>query len=338
MKSIIKFLIYESLATIGLPHRLHNILNKRQLTILMYHGIIDEALYLGDWCFLDVMSFRAQLCYLKKHFNIISLSDAIGSLNKGEVKYPTAVITFDDGYQNNFDIAYPILCEENVPATIFLTTGLIDTDKTVWTGHLHNAFSKTKMLEIHWRDKKLALSTKKEKQDALDFVKSRLKRERHSNLISEVKAVVSILGESEACKIDSDSPYRMLNIDSIIKMRNSNLISFGAHTISHPILSNLPEADQKIEIMQSIKEVADMIGGPCGFFAYPNGGLSDYDNKTVEILKHCGVKASLTTIDGTCDPNTPMMELKRFGVGANMSMANFKLMVHNVIARIKVLR
>ena len=106
-------------------------------------GLLRIPSWSNDWCFVDEHSFRMQIEYLKKHFEIISLSEAVGRMEKGEIKRPTAVITFDDGYQNNYDVAFPILCRERIPATIFLTTGLINTNDTVWYCRFNLALSQT---------------------------------------------------------------------------------------------------------------------------------------------------------------------------------------------------
>jgi len=335
MMSILKSLSFRAMAATGLPHRVHSLLNQGKLTILMYHGIIATAQSLPDWCFVEVSSFHAQMKYLKKHFNVISLSEAVKLLKHGEVPASTAVITFDDGYQNNYDSAFPILCSENLPATIFLVTGLIDTDLTIWTGALHNAFSKTQIATLRWRGSSFDLSNIHLKQRALATIKAVLKREPHSILKDEVGYIVSILIGGETYRVEEKSPYRILDSKSILKMANSNLIEFGAHTHTHPILGNLSNQEQEREILKSIEVVKFITKHPCSFFAYPNGGETDYNSDTLSILDRSEIEASLTTIEGSSGPTTPLMELRRFGIGSDMNMATFKLAIHNIINRMR---
>jgi len=337
MKSLIKTVSYSTIAATGLPHWIHRFLNQGQLSILMYHGIIDTTQSLPDWCFVDATSFRTQMKYIKEHFNVVSLSEAVRLLKRGNISSPTAVITFDDGYQNNYDFAFPILCEENLPATIFLATGSIDTDLTIWTGALHNACSKTQNPAFSWRGKLFDLSNIQQKQQLLAAVKMDLKRESHSELKDKVGEIVSELIGGETYRVEFDSPYRMLDRKSIRDMANSNLIEFGAHTHTHPILGNLSKQEQEREILKSIEVVKSVIEQPCTFFAYPNGGQEDYNADTLSILENSGIETSLTTIVGTNGPGTPIMELRRFGIGSDMNMATFKLTVHNIINRINTL-
>lgn len=337
MKSLLKSLSFRTIAASGLPHRLHGYLNKGQLSILMYHGIVDEKLSLPDWCFLDTSSFRAQMKYLKKHFKVVSLTEAVYLLNTGKLMTPTAVITFDDGYQNNYDCAFPILYEENLPATIFLTSSLINTDLTIWTGVLHNAFSNTENATFKWRGTSFNLKSIQNKQRALATVKADLKKEPYSVLKNEMGKIVSELINSDTSRIDESSPYKILDSKSIQKMADSNLIDFGAHTHTHPILANLSRQEQESEILKSIEIVKSVTAQSCTLFAYPNGGKSDYNDDTISILEKSDIEATVSTNEGTCSSKTPIMELNRFGIGADMNMVTFKLVVHNIINRLKTI-
>ena len=333
----LKSILYSFIATFGLPSGIHRLLYPSNISILMYHGIVDNPLYLPDWCLIDSSSFRNQLQYLKRHFNIVSLTDAVALLASGNIDEPTAVITFDDGYQNNYDCAFPILREAGIPATIFLTTGLLDTNLTVWTGHLHDAFANTSLSTISWRGQTFDISTKDNKLKSLQAIKNTLKHQDHSYLQKEVYEIVCSLVGDEGYHINENSPYRMLSEASIRKMQDSGLIEFGAHTHNHPILSNLSKDRQEFEIGRSIEKVGTLIGKPCTLFAYPNGSKNDYSDITISILKEHGITIALTTIEDTCKSGTPNMELRRFSIGSNMNLANFKLTVHNTINMTKML-
>lgn len=335
MKSLLKSLTYRAIAATGLPYRIHSFLNQGQLSILMYHGIIDRAQSLSDWCFVDVSSFRAQIKYLKKHFKVISLSEAVGLLKSGDISSPTAVITFDDGYQNIYDLAFPILHEENVPATIFLATSSVDTDSTIWTGALHNAIAKTQKPTFSWHGSSFELHNTQNKQDALTIIKAGMKKKSQSEIMEEVGKIISELIGVESYRVEEDSPYRILNIKSIRKMVNSSLIEFGAHTHTHPILGNMSKQEQEREILISVEVVNSVTKQQCSFFAYPNGGKDDYNSDTLSILEKSEIKASVTTISGTCGPTTPIMELRRLGIGSDMNLATFKMTVHNIVDRMK---
>lgn len=318
-----------------IPRLLHRLAYQDELTVIMYHGIIKEPLMVNDWCFIDEQSFRMQILYLKKHFEIISLSEAVERLRDGEIKRPTAVITFDDGYQNSYDVAFPILYKEKIPATLFLTTGLIDTNDTVWHCRLNLALSKTRRPYIEWNGFKFDLSTLNLRAKASTAIQDNFKELPHSQLMEGIRNVILKLGGDPDCSIEIGSPFRMLDKNAIGEMATSGLIEFGAHTHQHMILSRLSAEERLNEIRRSVDAIHELTGRPCKSFAYPNGRMQDYDPESIKYLNACGIEMAVTTISGPNDRSTPVMELKRYGIGSNLSMAEFQLMVHHFISKVK---
>jgi peptidoglycan/xylan/chitin deacetylase (PgdA/CDA1 family) len=312
----------------------HRLAYQDKLTIIMYHGIIRSPLLVDDWCFVDENSFRAQIAYLKKHFEIIALSEAVERMRNGGIKRPTAVITFDDGYQNNFDVAFPILGREGIPATIFLTTGLINTNDTVWYCRLNVALSQTRRHFIEWNGFRFGLSTSDQKAKASAAIQESLKNLEQSQLMTTIRNIILELDENPDRSIEMGSPFRMLEKNAIAEMLASGLIEFGAHTHRHAILTRLSDGERYSEIRQSINTVYKLTGRPCKYFAYPNGRVEDYNIETIRDLETCGIQIGVTTISGPNDIMTPVMELRRYGIGAHLSMAAFQLMVHHFISKV----
>src|SRR5438046_5518222 len=104
-----KRLILRSLAASGLPRLVQHALFPGELAVLMYHAVVREPLPVPDWCFVLEDDFARQMAYLKRHFDLLPLSAALAALGAGRIRRPTAVITFDDGFQNVRDIAFPVL-------------------------------------------------------------------------------------------------------------------------------------------------------------------------------------------------------------------------------------
>ena len=317
-----------------MPQLFHKWAYRDELTIVMYHGITRSPLAVADWCFVEENSFSMQIAYLKKHFEIISLSKAVERMRNGGIKRPTAVITFDDGYQNNFDVAFPILYKEKIPATLFLTTGLIDTNDTVWHCHLNLALSQTRRLHIEWNGFKFDLSTLDLKAKASAAIQDNLKELPPLQLMATMRDIILKLDGDPDCSIGTGSPYRMLNKNAIAEMVASGLVEFGAHTHQHLILSRLSAAERFNEIRRSIDAIRELTGHPCKYFAYPNGRMGDYDPDSIQHLKACGIQMAVTTISGPNDRMTPVMELRRYGVGSDLSMEGFQLMVHHFISKV----
>lgn len=332
----IKGLGYEVVSRLGLPY-LQKRISREYIAIVMYHGIIKSPLSFYDWSFVEEKDFRAQIKYLKEHFEVIPLSAVKERIRSGVRKdKPAVAITFDDGYQNNYDVAFPVLCEAKVPATIFLTTDYVDTNQTIWPFKLHDAFSRTLKTWFEWDGDRFEIPGPKEKLKSLGVIKERLKRLPREKVFASVRDIVLRLGMDPDKGLEESSPYRILRSESIRSMQESGLVDFGAHTRSHSILSRLSREEQEKEIQGSIDSVKAVTGRNCALFAYPNGGEGDYEKETVAILQECGISAAVNTINGFNNSQSSMMELKRYGVGAGLSLANFKLMVHHVIAVAKL--
>lgn len=294
------------------------------LTIFMYHGVIRSPLKIYDWCFINESLFRSQLKYIKGHFELVHLSQAIDLLSDGRINIPLAVITFDDGFQNNYDVAFSILREEGLPATIFLVTGLINTSDTVWFCRLNLALAETKRTFHDWNGYRFDLSRPIPKAKTASVIKDKLKELPHPQLMAELSKITLELGVDPDRPIEVDSPFRMLNHNAIEEMAASELIDFGAHTHSHAILSLLTPNERYEEITRSVTTIHELTGRPCELFAYPNGRAQDYNDETIVTLNALGVRASVTAIDGLNGAKTPLMQLRRYGIGADLSMNKFK--------------
>lgn len=328
-KKIIKESIFWLLAQIKLPQLFQKKFEKKSLTIVTYHAVIDKPLPLNDWCFIEKSNFYEQMLYLKEKFNIINLSKAVELLKSSEIYEPTAVVTFDDGFQNNFDTAFPILLELGVPATIFLNTKFIDTDDAIWFCRINRAFEETKKNMLYWNGCEYKLKSQKDKIIASASIQASLKKFSHSRLLNEVRKIILCLGGDPDQGVAKNSPYRMLCSSAIDKMKKSGLIDFGAHTHSHAILAGLPRIDKKLEINNSIMDVEKLTNETCKAFAYPNGGIDDFDDETIKCLESCGIKLALTMIPGPNSTNTNLFQLKRYGIGGNTSISTFKTIVHH---------
>ena len=216
--------------------------------ILMYHAVVREPLKVADWCFLGEETFRRQIQYLADTCDVIPLSSALTRMREGGVCRPAAAITFDDGFQNNFEVALPILRDAGLPATIFLTSGLIGTSDTVWFCRLNRAIAQTRNRLVEWNGHCFPLTSIDARVSASATLQSLLKVLPHPRLLGAVREIVLVLGDDPDAPVAADSPYRMLSLSAIASMTASGLIELGAHTRSHAILSLLTPEEQLEEI------------------------------------------------------------------------------------------
>ena len=253
----------------------------------------------------------------------------------GSFDKPTLVITFDDGYQNNYNVAFPILAEFGCPATIFLATKYIDSEAMPWFCRLHRALTLTTKQSLSWRGAVFDLGDSELKSCSSNALHRSLKRN-HPYLIDDlVTEICQKLEVGEQESPVSESPYQMLTSAAIQAMMKSGLIDFGAHTHSHAILGKLSPREQKDEILGSLSLVERLTGRPCRSFAYPNGLRGDYDLSAMRLLKTAGVVSAMSSIAGPNTRTTPALEFQRYSVGSSLNLAEFESIVHHIYHRIK---
>jgi peptidoglycan/xylan/chitin deacetylase (PgdA/CDA1 family) len=303
------------------------------VTILLYHAVISSPLAVPDWCFLDERLFRQQLEYLARHFDVVSLHDAVRLLRHRRVERPTAAITFDDGFQSVHDVALPVLKRMGLPASVFVVSGLVGTDDTPWYCRLNRALGVATRRSLEWREESFPLDSAPLRGRAGAILQERLKELPHPRLMHELSAVVGALGDDAERPIPPASSYRMMGARELQALTAGGLFEVGAHGVSHAILSLLPPEDREREIAESVAAVKRLTGQACRYFSYPNGLAADYDRDTRRLLKELGVEAALTAVAGANVPTTSPMELRRYGVGAETTFSEFQLMVHHALPR-----
>ena len=139
---------------------------RRQALILTYHSIIPAPLPFTISHHLPVDRFEKQVALLANRFRCVSLSTLVGEIKQGKIEPYTVAITFDDGFFNNFSVAYPILKHHGIPATVFLSVGYIGTPKLLWPEMLAIVLMSSEKKKITLDDRELPLSSAREKTDA----------------------------------------------------------------------------------------------------------------------------------------------------------------------------
>jgi peptidoglycan/xylan/chitin deacetylase (PgdA/CDA1 family) len=335
LKKTLKRLAFGVMAGSGLNRLLYGAFHRGHLAVLMYHAVVRRPLPVYDWCFLSEEVFAGHLRYLRDRCDVLPLEEAIRRLRAGQLHRPTVAITLDDGFQNNYDVAYPLLREHGMPATVFLTTGLIDTDRTVWFCRLLQGIVDTRRDAIEWEGERFPLGTPCERSIASARLQARLKRLPQPRLLEKLDEIEDRLGSPRNPSIPADSPFRILGRAALADLAADGSIAFGAHTDSHAILSLLDETEQRREIRSSLDAVAAATGRPCRFFSYPNGRIGDYNGRTLGVLRACGISDAFTSIDGPNLPATPPLELFRYGVSADIDPSDFAMTVFHAKNRLR---
>jgi peptidoglycan/xylan/chitin deacetylase (PgdA/CDA1 family) len=280
---------------------------ERNGQILIYHRVNDE----GDPYFGGIPTelFDRQMAYLASRFHVLPLSDLVERLRAGTLPDNAVAVTFDDGYRDNYLRAFPILTKHSLPATIFLTTSAIGSDRQLWHDDVFSAFRET-------HEPALVTFGPGRIQGPLSSIPERLR------LQHEVLRYVRTLnpeGRSEAIAVLREllrvgspppAPGLMLTWDEVRAMSRSG-IEFGSHTSTHPILSRLGSDLARREILDSKRVIEERLGTAVRGFAYPNGTRADFLPETKAIVREAGYAYAVTTIPGTNEPEQDLFELRR---------------------------
>jgi peptidoglycan/xylan/chitin deacetylase (PgdA/CDA1 family) len=275
--------------------------------ILLYHKVNDDHdPYLAS---LPVEEFRRQMQYLAKNFALVSLDDiAEGRIGPSDRKFAVAV-TFDDGYRDNFTNAFPILKELNIPATIYLATGYIGTGRLPWYDQVCLAFKLTARNELgaDYCTPCGSLAGEGDRLALVDRVLEWLRQKDDDARPEAMTRLFTALGVPATLTL----PNYMLDWDAVRQMQGCG-ITFGAHSVNHPVLSQLSPGQLQREIGDSKKTIEQKLGTRVRHFAYPFGRPKHFNETVKRVVEQSGLQTAVTTVYGYNAPGDDLLELKRF--------------------------
>ena len=298
-----------------------------QLLIVMYHGILPERRAWDHWCQIPADEFRWQIKYLKRHYDVLPLSEIVSRrLSGSPLPRRCAAITFDDGLRNNFEVAFPILRDLNVPATMYLATGYVGTDNLLWQDRLFAEIQSFDSMEVDLSSHDLGIHQWDDvstRQDVFDTVLTDFKRlpaDQKDQALSEVCRQTANAGLQNPTRLD----FQLMSWDNAAEMLDSGLIEIGPHTVNHELLSRLSDEQVHSEIVDSHDAVLQNLDTSSPTFAFPNGTKADYDHRVFSTLKACGIPAAVTTVSGLNRSSQSTLELKRVGIGSDAERWQFR--------------
>ncbi|MBI4437187.1 MAG: polysaccharide deacetylase family protein [Candidatus Omnitrophica bacterium] len=229
------------------------------LRILLYHSISDTW---EDDLSVPVEAFREQMAYLADHYHVIPLEEACRRLEEGDpFSEKTVVMTFDDGYRDNFDRAYPILEKFRLPATIFLLIGGIGTEK-------------------RW--------------------------------------------PPDAGEPHGPLDHELLSWEEVQQMQRGGLVTFGSHTMSHALFSDLSPQQAREEISTSKRLLEEKLGKGLYAFTYPFGTALEATDSVKHLVRESGFYCACTAMIGGNGKGSDLFALRRTPIEWSDGMDLFK--------------
>ncbi len=284
-----KDLLAQVLHYSGVRSVLHATGTWRGLIVLNYHRVGDPAgsrLDHGVWS-ASVAAFDDQLSRLARSCDVIGLKDLDRALLDRRGRY--ALITFDDGYRDNYEIAFPILRRHRLPAVFCLTTGFLDDRRVAWWDEIAWMIRSSRapgLPENPWTGSPLEFD-EPHRQTAVATLLTLFKRLPWE----ETEPLLDFLAEatgSGRCPIDVEGPTWM-TWEMVREMRQAGMDVAG-HTVTHPILARLSPEEQAFEVAQCKARMESELGEPIEAFSYPVGAPDCFDAVTQHCLERAGYR------------------------------------------------
>ena len=304
--------------------------------ILMYHRVTEQEIDPWTMC-VTSQHFAEQLATLQKEFNPISLRQLVQAQKEGKIPERAVAVTFDDGYADNLHNAKPLLEQYRIPATVFIANGHIGNDREFWWDELERILLQPGKLPESLTLRINGKSFKWELGDNTGYGKNKHQRTNensgvvscHENyrlnrsLYFTIHQLLQPLTEVDQNKVIEEllvwagikpvrrSTYRTLSVDELRTLSQGEFIEVGAHTVTHPLLSGLPESVQQDEVQRSKITLEESIGQQVRSFAYPYGS---YTNETVAIIRKAGFDCACSTTSDSVWRGNDRFQLPRVTV------------------------
>ena len=328
--SALKEVIARLLVATGVP-ALSRRLQRRRLTIFMFHGVEAEPISPPCPYVNDAATLRRELEYVRRCFHVLPLEEALERLYAGTLPDRAAAITFDDGTRNLLTHAAPVLRDIGLPAAVFLATGPMGTDETLWPDRLWLAFARTNALEVDLTMFGLgtvSLRSVADRGAACAAIVERLKDLPDEERMERIESLVATL-EPES---DGDAgPFRMLSWEEAHALASDGNVTLHPHSVTHPILSRCSDEKVEYEIFESCATLERETGRTPSVFAYPNGRPEDFDERARAALRGRGVRWALATTSGLAHRKSDPLSLPRIGLGSGQSDALFRLVASGAL-------
>lgn len=300
--------------------------HRSSVPVLMFHGVMPDAEkspFNTKGKMISPERMKSFLDRILRIFDVISAEEFVSIILAGKSLSNSILITFDDGYENVYRYAYPILKELGLPFAVFVSTGFVDTDKVLPWDLLNFAVMSTteRLLPAGVLPREIELGSLEAKRAALALLKESLKKESADRVAEHIERICKSL------KTRLDAPellaVRFLKSSEIKEMSGSGVV-FGGHTVNHPILSRESSERARSEIRLCKQELESITGKKVSIFAYPNGAIGDFDETTKSELEEAGYLAAFTTIHGLYHPGDDPLEIPRIAVDSRWSSEEFE--------------
>ncbi len=299
---------------------LRNLFNEKKNTfsIFLFHGVIKKNFFnIRNYNQKHILKkdFIKILKYLKQKGTSLSIDEII-NYKKNKVKFPknSFNITFDDGFENNYSIAAPILNKMKIKTTFYFSTDFVQNNSMSWIDKVEYCLEKTKQKSIFVDEiGELILTNKFYKVKALKKIRKIIKKKINININVFVTKIFKICKVKKIKSLNSNIDKK-INWRQIKKLNDNYLFTIGGHSHNHMPLTSFKGKDLDLQINKSINLFKKKLNITLRHYSYPEGQKIDYNEKIIKKLKLKGIKCCPTAIKGYNSQNTDLFNLRRIQI------------------------
>lgn len=292
--------------------------------ILNYHRIGDKHSSLLDrnlWSATEE-DFDSQISMISRNFDVIGLDDLDSAFKRQHGRF--VMVTFDDGYQDNYTNAFPILKSHDVPATFFITTGFLDIPMVPWWDEIAWMVRTSPLdaLDVNpWTTTPVPFD-EPHREVAIKRLLTIYKGLSGSVTLNYLNFLAEEL-KTGRCPIQVAQELWM-TWDMIREMKQGGM-RFGGHTVTHPVLANIPQEQQDYEVGTCRRRLVEELGEPIDAFGYPVGGAKSFNSDTREVLIRHGYKWAFVFMGGYCRPgHQDRLTISRTAIETDIDLPHFR--------------
>ena len=287
---------------------------------MLYHGVTQSTgqgiqNYSGKHIHVDL--FAEQMRHLKRRCSVLSIDEVVRLTQAGE-PFPerAAVVSFDDGFENNYTVAAPILDDIGVPAVFYISSGIVNTNMMFWVDEIEDCLNLTANPSFTITlDKPTGFSTSS-REDRIATIE-KIKQYCKLSTSGEKNRVIAALIEASGVipAVEHAHDYRKITWKQLQTMAANTLFTIGGHSLYHDILSELPPERMEDDIRLSIDLLGYQLKRPIVHYSYPEGQAHHFNENVIKCLSANGIVCSPSAIDGINPKGTDLFRLRRSMVG-----------------------
>jgi glycosyltransferase involved in cell wall biosynthesis/peptidoglycan/xylan/chitin deacetylase (PgdA/CDA1 family) len=296
------------------------------VAVLLYHRVAD--LDVDPWGLaVSTERFAEQLEAIADSAEPLTARELHDAVASGRLPRRSVVVTFDDGYEDNLTVAQPLLARHGLPATVFVASGGLGESREYWWDELERIVLETDVLpetlefelgrwELGsdyehypswraWQDPPTA-------RHAMFLELYRLLRPFGSGRRDELLAALRV---AAGVPFTPRATHRRLDLDGLARLSAVDGIEIGAHTVTHPRLTDTSLDEQRYEVEESKRRLEEALSARIASFAYPHGSAGDYSEHTIGVVAEAGYAGAFTAREGIVTTASRPFELPRISVG-----------------------